>query len=380
MRGHDIVVVGTSAGGVAALQQIFSGLPRDFPAAIFVVMHLTPHLPSFLSQVVVKAGQLPATAVDRTMKFRPGRIYVAPPDHHLILTRTEVRINRGPRENWHRPSIDVLFRSAANALGPRVVGVVLTGFLDDGSAGMSAIRGEGGITIVQDPADAMFPDMPLNALQAVKVDHCVPLSQIAPTLIKVVEAPRGGARPGEVVSEEVAIETAIAKVSMNGREALEKIGKPSTFTCPECQGPLWELRNGELLRFRCQVGHAYSAESMLTAQQDVVERALWVALGAIQSRVALWERISEGMQSPHLRELAGFYRSKKEEAERDLEALRVILTRDGLKSGSTGKTRGRPEGSPQRAFEATVASATRRPRVRRTRTPRTSPRRSPTAE
>jgi two-component system chemotaxis response regulator CheB len=373
MRGRDIVVIGTSAGGVTALREIVAGLPRDFPAAIFVVMHLTPHVPSFLHQVIAKAGAIPAKAVQGPMKFEPGHIYIAPPDYHLILTRTEVRINRGPRENWHRPSIDVLFRSAASALGPRVVGVVLTGFLDDGSAGLGAIRREGGITIVQDPSDALFPDMPLNALDSVKVDYCVPLAQIAPTLIKVAEAPRGE-RPGEEVSEEVAIETAIAKVSMNGRDALEKIGRPSTFTCPECQGPLWELRDGELLRFRCQVGHAFSAESMLTAQQDVVERALWVALGAIQSRVALWEKISERMKSPHLQELSEYYRAKKEDAQRDLDTLQAILTRNGPTAAASPKRhragpRSRPGGSPRPAFAA------RRPRARHMRTPERSPRR-----
>jgi two-component system chemotaxis response regulator CheB len=185
MPGHDIVVIGTSAGGVSALQEIIRALPRDFPAAIFVVIHLTPHVPSFLPEVLAEAGRLPVTAVLGSEKFKPGHVYVAPPDHHLILTPTEAQINRGPRENWHRPSIDVLFRSAAKSLGPRVVGVVLTGFLDDGSAGLAAIRGEGGITIVQDPDDALHPDMPRNALEAVKVDYCVPLSRIAPTLIKV---------------------------------------------------------------------------------------------------------------------------------------------------------------------------------------------------
>jgi len=370
MRGHGIVVIGTSAGGVAALQEIFRGLPRELPASIFVVMHMSPHAQSFLPKVVGRPGGMPTRLVHRSTKFEPGHVYIAPPDHHLILTRTEAQVNRGPRENWHRPSIDVLFRSAAQSFGPRVIGVVLTGFLDDGSAGLAAIRHEGGVTIVQDPNDALYPDMPLNALQAVKVDHCVPLSEIASTLIRVVDLP-SGERPKEKVSEEVAIETAIAKESMNGRDALEKIGRPSTFTCPECQGPLWELRDGELLRFRCQVGHAFSADSMLTAQQDVVERSLWVALGAIQSRVALWDRVAERMQSPHLRDLAEFYREKKTDAERDLNQLRAILTRNG----THGKARGRREESPRPAFEEAVASAARRPRARRLRTRGRSPQR-----
>ena len=243
MRGHDIVVVGTSAGGVEALRVLLRGLPADLPAAIFVVMHLAPHAPSYLAEVLLKAGRLPAAVVDQPVRFRPGRVYVAPPDHHLILNRTHVRISRGPRENWHRPSVDVLFRSAAQSLGPRVVGIVLTGFLDDGSAGLAAIQNEGGVTIVQDPDDAPFPDMPLNALENVKVDYCLPLSEIPGTVVRLSElAP--GHRNGSSASREAAIENAFAENAvMNGRKALDKIGRPSTFTCPECQGPLWELRD-----------------------------------------------------------------------------------------------------------------------------------------
>jgi two-component system chemotaxis response regulator CheB len=362
MDGHDIVVIGTSAGGVGALQEVFRQLPPDLPASLFVAMHLSPHVPSHLPQVLGKAGRMPVVAVDRALRFRPGHAYVAPPDHHLTLTKTGVRPTRGPRENWHRPSIDVLFRSAAAALGPRVIGVVLTGFLDDGSAGLAAIQRKGGLAIVQDPETAAFPDMPMNALQSVKVDYCVPLAEMAATIVKAVAEAPGRVPPG--VAEEVAIETEIAKLSMNGREAIEKIGTPSTFTCPECQGPLWELRDGGMLRFRCQVGHAYSSETMLTAQQDVVERALWVALGAIQSRVALWRRLSQRMKDPHLAELASFYRAREDEAQKDLEALQALLTRDGVTA--------RPAGFPPRAAAASAGSAARRRPAPRSRRPRTS--------
>jgi two-component system chemotaxis response regulator CheB len=360
MRKHDIVVIGTSAGGVGALQEILKGLPQDLPASVFIVMHLTPHIPSFLARVLLKAGRIPVQPVLGPMNFRRGHIYVAPPDHHIALSRTQVDINRGPRENWNRPSVDVLFRSAATSHGPHVIGIILTGFLDDGTAGLAAIRREGGITMVQDPEDAMFPDMPLNAVQNVQIDHVVPLSQIAPTLVNLVRSRPDRSRMR--VSEEVAIETAIAKATMtrmNGRAALEKLGRPATFTCPECLGPLWELKDGDLVRYRCQVGHAFSAESMMTAQQDAVERALWKALGAIESRVALWRRISERMKGPRLQDLARFYRAKEKEAVRDLEELRGILTRNGDFGPRSAK--GRRGGSPLRAFGASVASgATRR--------------------
>jgi two-component system chemotaxis response regulator CheB len=371
MSGRDIIVIGTSAGGVPILERIFRDLPRDLPASVFVVMHLTPHLPSFLPQVLFRPGRLPVTGVDRPMKFRPGHVYVATPDHHLLLTRTGVAPNRGPRENWHRPSIDVLFRSAANVHGPRVVGVILTGILDDGSAGLAAIKRKGGLAIVQDPEDAEFPDMPMNAAQTVKADYCVGLARLPAAILMAVEQQAGS--PAEpAVAEEVAIENGIANMKVNGRQALEKIGTPSTFTCPECEGPLWELKDGDLLRFRCQVGHAFSSESMVTAQQDVVERALWVALGAIQSRIALWRRIAERMNQPHLRELAAFYRSKEQDAQRDLDALRAILTSNG--DPSAAAVRSRPSGSRRQGDGGAGGSEARMPQARRSRRPRTSPR------
>jgi two-component system chemotaxis response regulator CheB len=361
MRGHPIVVIGTSAGGVGALQEILKGLPQQLPASIFVVMHLPPHVPSFLDDVLRRRSRLPVQQVTGPTRFSPAHIYIACPDHHLILGRAAVTIQRGPRENWHRPSVDVLFRSAATSHGPRVIGVVLTGFLDDGTAGLAAIQREGGLTIVQDPEDAMFPDMPANALQNVNVDHVLPLAEIGAKLVELVRKP-AGERPRHEVPPEVAIESAIARStmgSMNGRAALEKLGRPSTYTCPECQGPLWELRDGQRTRFRCQVGHAFSAESMLTAQQDVVERALWVAVGAIESRIALWRKLAGRMKSPHLMELAKFYQAKESEAIRDLAELRQILTRSG-DFAERGRSRGRRAGSPPRASAGSGASEARR--------------------
>lgn len=328
MHKHDIVVIGSSAGGIEAMQGLFRALPIDFPAAIFVVTHLNRQLPSFLAEILAKAGHLPTVTVLRTMKFKPGTVYVAPPDRHLILTATDVRINKGPRENWHRPSVDVLFRTAAAALGPRVVGVILSGFLDDGAAGLAAIKKNGGAAIVQAPGDAMYPDMPQHAIRAVKPDHIVPLSRLAETLTRVVKDAAPGRRNSKQ-SLEVAIESEIAKGTMNGREGLEKIGTPSTFTCPECQGPLWELRNGSLLRFRCQVGHAFSAETMLNAQQDIVERSLWVALGTLQSRAALWRRMLDRLKGPGSRPTLQYYRTREREARHDIKELRRILTRAG---------------------------------------------------
>jgi two-component system, chemotaxis family, protein-glutamate methylesterase/glutaminase len=328
MRGRDIVVIGASAGGVDALRTLVGALPAGFPASVFIVMHLSPHAPSQLAEVLARAGRLPVAAVDRPVQFRPGQVYVAPPNRHLVLSSTQVRVRQGPRENWHRPSVDVLFRTAAEAHGPRVIGIVLTGFLDDGSAGLAAIQREGGLAIVQDPDDALFPDMPRNALESVKADHCLPLADIPRTLLqRVRQVP--ARRAENRASKEVAIESAIATSTMDSRDAIEKIGKASGFTCPECAGPVWELKNGEPLNFRCQVGHAFSTASMLTSQDDLVERSLWIALGALEQREALWRRISERLDRPQLRRLAGFYEGKEREARRDIDGLRKLLNRLG---------------------------------------------------
>lgn len=327
MRGRDIVAVGTSAGGVEALTTLVAGLPAGLPAAVFVVLHLSPRHPSFLSQVVGRGARLPVVTVARSTRFRPGTVYLASPDHHLIVDRTRVHARHGPRENWSRPSVDVLFRSVAEAHGPRAVGVVLTGFLDDGSAGLAAVKREGGVTVVQDPDDALFPDMPKNAIESAPVDHCVPLREIPALLARLVRGP-AARRPRPTPSQEVAIENEIAKGDMNGR-AIGKIGTPSTLVCPECSGPLWELRDGDLLRFRCQVGHAFNADTMLAAQDDFVERSLWVALGAIQARATLWKKLADRMNAPHLRRLARHYRDKEADARRDIARLRGLLVRDG---------------------------------------------------
>jgi two-component system chemotaxis response regulator CheB len=186
VRGHDIVVIGTSAGGVGALQEIIRNLPTPFPASLFVVLHLKPHLPSSLPRVLLNAGRLPVEAVTRPIRFRAGHIYVAIPNRHLTLDRTWVMTGQGPPEHRHRPSVDVLFRSAAANHGRHVIGVVLTGVLRDGAAGLAAIAAGGGITMVQDPEDALFPDMPAHALKTVPVDYVLPLAEIAPALARLI--------------------------------------------------------------------------------------------------------------------------------------------------------------------------------------------------
>src|SRR5262245_31752512 len=255
MAGRDIIVVGASAGGVPALQALVHGLPRDLPAAVFVVLHLSPHTPSLLSPILRRAGHLPATEAADGDKIEHGRIYVAPPDLHLLVNRGVVRVVHGPRENRHRPAIDPLFRSAAVAYGPRVIGVVLSGALDDGASGMRAVKMGGGISIVQDPEEASSPGMPRSVIENAPVDYRLPAMEIPKVLARLArETIDEGAL---VMPEQIRTEAEIAEQRLSPtelRERLEDIASVTMLTCPDCNGSLWELKNDTQLRYRCHVG------------------------------------------------------------------------------------------------------------------------------
>jgi two-component system chemotaxis response regulator CheB len=288
--GRDIVVIGASAGGVAALKQIVSRLPADLPAALFVVLHVPADAPSALPEILQRSGPLPALHAEHGALIEHGRIYVAPPDNHLLVRRGHVQVVRGPRENRHRPAVDPLFRSAALAYGPRVVGVVISGALDDGTAGLLAIKQRGGITVVQNPDTALHSGMPESALAHVPIDHCLAPEAIGPLLRTLASVPAPVYRLG---SAEPTMEREIAISDMDIRELQrpDRPGTPSGFSCPECDGTLWELSEGDLIRFRCRVGHAYTAGSLLAEQDDALESALWAALRALEERASLARRL-----------------------------------------------------------------------------------------
>src|SRR5215210_127448 len=216
--------------------------------------------------------------------MKPARVYVAPPDHHLLIEKQQVRLVHGPKENLHRPSIDALFRSAARWAGPRVIGVVLTGARDDGTVGMRAIKRRGGIAVVQDPSEALFPSMPMSVIQEITVDYSLLLSDIVPILYGLAQesTEEEGRYP---VPDELEIESRIAQQQMEGDElvaSVERIGTVSRLTCPDCQGALWEINDQNVLRFRCHVGHAYSADSLSDGQSQTLEVALWSAVRALE--------------------------------------------------------------------------------------------------
>ena len=294
MAKKDIVVIGASAGGMQALQKLVGRLPRDLPASVFVVWHLAPGVQSILPSVLAKAGTLPAAHPEDGDRIEPGRIYVAPNDHHMLLEKGYIRVARGPKENRFRPAVDPLFRSAAYIYGPRVIGVVLTGALDDGTAGLWTIKLRGGTAIVQDPSEAVVRSMPLNALDKVAVDHRLGAAEIGELLARLV---REEADAPVAVSPEEEEKTRHEIRIAEEREALEegilRFGELSPFTCAECHGVLAMLREDRVLRFRCHTGHAFSADTLLEAGSEAIEARLWDAVRAVDETVMLLSRLGE---------------------------------------------------------------------------------------
>jgi two-component system, chemotaxis family, protein-glutamate methylesterase/glutaminase len=290
MLDHGIVVVGASAGGVEALADLAASLPGDLSAAVFVVLHLPATGTSALPEILHRHGPLPAAHVRDGEPIRPGRIYVAPPDHHVLLRTGHVHLSRGPREHGHRPAIDPLFRSAAREYSTRVIGLVLSGALDDGTAGLLAIKSRGGIAVVQDPADALYPGMPSNALEHVPVDHVLPATSMGELLARLVADP--AEPPSDPAPTGMQVEVEMEGFSLEAFEGNHP-GRPSGFSCPDCNGVLWQIRDGDLERFRCRVGHAWSPEGLLTQQSEALEAALWVALRSLEERAALARRLAE---------------------------------------------------------------------------------------
>ncbi|HEX2544849.1 MAG TPA: chemotaxis protein CheB [Ramlibacter sp.] len=283
-----LVVIGASAGGVTALLEISEGLPRFFGAPVCIVQHIGSNA-SLLPELLRYKGPNHAMHAEDGQRLATGTLHIAPPDQHMLVQGEVLHVRRGPKENHARPAIDPLFRSAAAAHGPRVIGVVLTGQMDDGTAGLKAIKECGGITIVQDPTTALESSMPRSALANVDVDYCVPLAEIAPLLVRLV-GERSPA-PAEGVPEHVQREVSINQ-GEGTVEKLEGIATPSLLTCPDCGGGLWEMKDQKPLRYRCHTGHAYGALSLQAAQKESAEHALWSTVRALREREILLRRLA----------------------------------------------------------------------------------------
>jgi two-component system chemotaxis response regulator CheB len=285
---RDLIVIGASAGGVQALQELVSQLPPELPASVLVVLHLMSAGTSVLDSILGRAGDLPATQARDGERLERGHIYCAPPDFHMLLRGPQIHLSAGPRENGHRPAIDPLFRSAARAYGPRVIGVVLTGTLDDGTDGLRLIKDSGGATVVQDPDDAAYRGMPESAIEFVGPDRVVPLADLGATLFELIDAPLEPP-PTNGVEDPTRQPIDLVEVEF-GREDPE--GDPTLLTCPDCGGVMLERDEGGLVRFACQVGHAYSPESLDEEQGEALESALWTAIRSLDERADLLRRMA----------------------------------------------------------------------------------------
>ncbi len=324
MSKPDIIVVGTSAGGMEALKKLVAELPSNFPGTLFIVWHISPEYRSVLPEILARVCPLPvAHAIDREA-IKPGRIYVAPPDHHLLVEPGHVRVTRGPKENRFRPSVDVLFRSAARTYGSRVIGVVLTGALDDGAAGMYAVKERGGQAVVQDPFEAVYPSMPMQAMKAVAVDHCVPITEMGSLLVHLTNqaAKEQAVNP---VSEKMDIEVGVAREDNALERGIMKLGELSPYTCPECHGVLLKLKEGKLVRFRCHTGHAFSLNSLLAEVTKYIEDTLWSTLRAIEESELLMNHMADHLRQTNDSDAAELFLQKAEEARSRADLVKQAL-------------------------------------------------------
>ncbi|NKE44287.1 chemotaxis protein CheB [Roseomonas frigidaquae] len=316
MVNHNVIVLGASAGGVDTLVALCGRLSANLPAAVLVVQHISPNANSAMAHILDRAGPLPAKQAVHGAPLRVGTISVAPPDRHLLVAPDgqHMALSRGPQENRSRPAIDVLFRSAAVACGPRVIGVVLSGLLDDGTAGLIAIKACGGISVVQDPADATWPDMPRNALFGDSPDHCLPAIELPALLDRLAQSPAGAAPP---VPPRLSAEVRISRQEFAAMPPnTTTIGQPSRMSCPACGGVLNEIEDKKVPRFRCQIGHAYGAETLALTQQEALEEALSVAIRTHHDRQQLFLRMQHQAEARGMRHASQRWQRAAEEAAR----------------------------------------------------------------
>jgi two-component system chemotaxis response regulator CheB len=322
---HDLVVIGASAGGVEALKQVVAGLPADLPAAVCIVLHLAPTSSSALAGILERAGALSCNWAVDGAPLRPGRIVVAPPDHHLLVEEGRMRLDVGPRENGHRPAIDALFRSAAQDRRGGVVGVVLSGTRDDGSAGLAVIKAQGGAAVVQDPEDALYPGMPSSAIENVVVDAVAPAARVADAITALVV---GAPLPA-------------------GLRGSSPAGDPAgpgrlTLVCPECGGVLSERSEEGVPGWRCHVGHLYSPDSLEQAQGAAVEAALWTALRSLEDRAALMRRLAEQSTERARPRSARIFALQAEQAKEQAALLRRVVHEAAVEAHAEREARDEP--------------------------------------
>jgi two-component system chemotaxis response regulator CheB len=331
-----VIVIGASAGGFEALKKLAAGLPSDFAASVFIVWHMSPDVRGVLPQVLNRVGTIHAAHAYDGEPIMPNRIYIAPPDRHILIEEGKVRVTRGPKENRFRPAVDPLFRSAAVAYGSRVIGVILSGALDDGTAGLWTIKQRGGTAVVQNPLDAEVPSMPENALREVAVDYCIPVAEMAHLLVRLSKEQIK--ETSEVVMEEdekTEIEIRIAAEASAFELGFMKFGELSPFTCPDCHGVLSIFKDGKRKRFRCHTGHAYSADSLLTTVTENIEDSLYSAIRGVEESIILLNHLGDHFAEVNQTKLAAMYFKKANEAEERAQMVRqAVLAHEQLSKDS----------------------------------------------
>lgn len=291
-ENRNIVVVGTSAGGMKALIALVEQLPGDFPAPLLVVQHISADATGdALLNALNKIGKLKCVHAKQGEHIQYGHVYLAPSDHHLMIEKNgHLMVSKGAQENRSRPAIDPLFRSAAACFGNRTIGILLTGYLDDGTSGLIAIQRCGGTTIIQDPADADYPDMPKNALNQMKPDYCIPIVEIGGVLSTLMKR-KLNKQPE--IPEDILKEVKIAERVLSDLPSVNSLGEQVPFNCPGCGGVLWKMDKGVDLRYRCHTGHAYTAATLLAEQTMKIEETMWTALRMFEERKNLLTTIAK---------------------------------------------------------------------------------------
>jgi two-component system chemotaxis response regulator CheB len=323
---NRIIILGGSAGGLEAVTELAPHLEAGLPAAVFVVLHLGTGPATSIANRLTKAGPVEAALAAEGDPIEAGRLYIAPPDHHLLIGDDTIHLSHGPRVNLARPAIDLAFRSAAVTYGARAVGVLLSGMLDDGVAGLHAIKRCGGTAIVQDPKEALYAEMPESALSAVDADHTLPASSIGGLLNQLAKTPvlSKSAIPAEIMLEN--------EFDMNNTDDLsrmDQLGDQIPLGCPDCGGTLWEIKQGDSIHYRCHVGHSLSARTMQLRQDQEIEHALWIALRTLEEKARMQTRLAKQEKMAGRTEGANSFRSRARETHAYAERLRRLLLQLG---------------------------------------------------
>lgn len=357
MAPINLVVIGASAGGLQGLLEILAELPADLGAPIVAVLHTPPGRESNLANVLSRGGKLPASFVSRDQILRDGHVYVAPPDFHVLVTEIGATLNHGPKENGFRPAIDTLFRTAAKVHGRRVMGVILSGALDDGVYGLKLIKDAGGVVVVQDPDDAVIQSLPATALQYVAADHVLDPKRIAQLIAEMTAHDKkgtGAARPHNGKPDPV------EGPSMTIDDMEKEFGSASALSCPDCGGALWEIVDGQLVRYRCHVGHQYSPAGLDSGQHDVVETALWTAVRVLEEHADLRSRMSRRADLAGLDTVSTGFAASAQTAHQQAQAIRDVLLAGGPSAVAGRSAQLRPAVSSRRGSRTRSKKAKKR--------------------